>query len=83
MRRQPLPDPLEHLDFHVRLEFACTELMSEVMSGVYAPKSPLRLLFEKSKGLCRQLVIPSMNDALLLQTLSDALGSNKDERAVT
>ena len=73
MRRQPLPDPLEHLDFHVRLEFACTELMSEVMSGVYAPKSPLRLLSEKSKGLCRQLVVPSVNDALLLQTLSDAL----------
>jgi hypothetical protein len=73
MRRQPLPDPLEHLDFHIRLESACTELVSEVMSGVYAPKSPLRLLSEKSKGLCRQLVIPSVNDALLLQTLSDAL----------
>ena len=43
------------------------------MSGVYAPKSPLKLLSEKSKGLCRQLVIPSVNDALLLQTLSDAL----------
>jgi reverse transcriptase-like protein len=73
MRRRPLPDPLENLDFHVRLEFACTELVSEVTSGVYAPKSPLRLLSEKSKGLCRQLVIPSVNDALLLQTLSDAL----------
>jgi hypothetical protein len=73
MRRQVLPDPLENLDFHVRLDLACTELVSEVMSGVYAPRSPLRILSEKSKGLCRQLVIPTVKDALLLQTLSDAL----------
>lgn len=81
MRRQPLPDPLENLDFHIRLEAAYTELVSEVMSGVYAPKSPLRLLSEKSRGLCRQLVIPSVNDALLLQTLSDALWEEIKKKA--
>jgi hypothetical protein len=73
MRRQPLPDPLEHLDFHIRLQSACGEIVSEVMSGGYVPKPVLRLLSEKSKGLCRQLVIPSAGDALILQTLSDAL----------
>jgi hypothetical protein len=51
----------------------CTSLESEVRSGSYIPRPPIRLLSEKSKGLCRQLVIPSAKDALVLQTLSDAL----------
>ena len=33
--------------------------------------------------LCRQIVIPFVNDALLLQTLSEHLGTNKDASAFT
>ena len=73
MRTQPIPDPLEHLDFHTSLDAICTAIAAEVCSGSYIPRQPIRLLAEKSKGLCRQLVIPSVKDALILQTLSDAL----------
>ena len=73
MRRQAIPDPLEHLDFHVALEAQCTAIHAEVCSGRYVPQAPYRLLSEKSKGLCRQLVVPTVKDALVLQTLSDAL----------
>jgi hypothetical protein len=73
MRRQPIPDPLENLDFHIRIEAMCAAIEAEILSGAYIPNTPIRFLSEKSKGLCRQLVIPSVKDALILQTLSDAL----------
>lgn len=81
MRHQPIPDPLENLDFHIRLDVMCEALAAEVSSGAYIPYRPIRLLSEKSKGLCRQLVIPSVRDALVLQTLSDALWLELREKA--
>ena len=83
MRRQPLPDALENLDFHIRINSACIEIANEVCSGAYTPRLPLRLLSEKSRGLCRQLVIPSAKDALVLQTLSDALWEEIKNKAPT
>jgi reverse transcriptase-like protein len=83
MRRQPIPDPLEHLDFHTRIDALCATIEAEVLSGEYIPNTPIRFLSEKSKGLCRQLVIPSVKDALVLQTLSDALWSEIRAKAPT
>lgn len=73
MRRQAIPDPIEHLDFHTKLDATCSAIEAEVITGSYIPRPPIRFLSEKSKGLCRQIVIPSVKDALVLQTLSDAL----------
>jgi hypothetical protein len=73
MRNQEIPDIVEHLDFHTNLEAMCTAIAAEVSNGAYIPDSPIRFLAEKSKGLCRQIVIPAIKDALILQTLSDAL----------
>lgn len=83
MRRQAIPDPIEHLDLHVQLSAACAVLEAEVQSGSYVPKSPNRLLMEKSKGLCRQIVVPSARDALVLQALSDALWVDLKKSALT
>jgi hypothetical protein len=69
MRKQPLPDPLEYLDYHVNLDAFCMAIEAAVSSGAYVPQQPLRILAEKSKGLCRQLVIPAVRDALVIQTL--------------
>jgi hypothetical protein len=66
MRLQPIPDPVEHLDFHVAIDSLSTSIAAEVCCGAYVPQTPTRLLAEKSKGLCRQLVIPSVKDALVL-----------------
>ena len=83
MRRQPIPDPLENLDFHTRIDAICTMIEAEVLSAAYIPATPIRFLSEKSKGLCRQLVIPSVKDALVLQTLSDALWAEIRAKAPT
>jgi hypothetical protein len=40
---------------------------------VYQPSTPVRVLLEKSKGLCRQLVIPDPVDALFLQSMVNAI----------
>jgi hypothetical protein len=81
MRHQAMPDPVEHLDFHINLESICISIAAEIYSGTYIPRPPIRLLSEKSKGLCRQLVVPSAKDALILQTLSDALWVDLQKKA--
>jgi hypothetical protein len=73
LRKQPIPDPIEHLDFELNIDGFSNSISAEVCSGQYIPRPPTRYLAEKSKGLCRQLVIPSPKDALVLQALSDAL----------
>jgi hypothetical protein len=83
MRRQPIPDPLENLDFHIRIDAISKTIESEVLTAAYIPNTPTRFLSEKSKGLCRQIVIPSVKDALVLQTLSDALWADIKSKAPT
>lgn len=81
MRHQPISDPVEYLDFHIRLDAMCSSIAAEVCSGRYIPRPPIRFLSEKSKGMCRQLVIPSAKDSLVLQTLSDALWEEIKQQA--
>jgi hypothetical protein len=59
----------------------CNSIHAEVISGTYIPRPAIRILSEKSKGLCRQLVIPAVKDALILQTLSDALWVELQKKA--
>lgn len=73
MGDQVFRDLVEHLDFHVNLKAECKKLSDEVCAGVYSPAPPMRLLLEKSKGLCRQMVVPTARDAVVLQCLSDSL----------
>ncbi|MER2250814.1 RNA-directed DNA polymerase [Methylorubrum podarium] len=75
IRKSPVPDPIEHLDFHVNSYAECLRLERLVCEGSYQPAPARRLLMEKSKGLCRQITIPSRQDNIILQRLSDALYS--------
>lgn len=71
LRDRIMPDPLSHMDFHINLSRNVERAISLVTSGKYRPHSPTRLLMEKSRGLCRQIVLPTAQDALILQRLSD------------
>lgn len=57
--------------------------MKLVLDGRYQTKPALRILMEKSKGLCRQLVLPSVPDAIVLQRLSDAVYSSIKQKSPT
>ena len=83
MRDQFLLDPIDHLDFHHRLGVECANLEKMITSGSYMPGQSRRILIEKSKGLCRQLVIPNVRDAIILQSLSDGLYADIRGRAPT
>ncbi len=64
MRQQSVNDGIEHFDFHVSRELECKKLSRLILEGDYKPESAQRILVEKNKGLCRQLVIPTVRDAL-------------------
>ena len=81
MRRQILPDPVEFLDFHVAAKQRCADIENAVVSGEYIPSRVVRIKSEKSKGLCRQLVLPSPPDALILQALSNSLWATIKSKA--
>lgn len=73
MRAQLLPDAVEYLDFHVNLSQRTAEIEALVCGGQYVPGRAVRMLSEKSRGLCRQMVLPEPEDVLILQALSNAL----------
>lgn len=83
MRDQFLCDGVENLDFHINRKTESQKLSQLILSGGYTPQKSQRILVEKSKGLCRQLVIPSVRDAIVLQCLSDALYSQIKDKAPT
>lgn len=83
MRDQFMCDGIENFDFHVSRKVESQKLSHLILSGDYAPQKTQRILIEKSKGLCRQIVIPSVRDAIVLQCLSDALYSEIKGKAPT
>ena len=83
MREQIVCDGIENFDFHLNIKTESKKLSQLILSGDYTPQKSQRILVEKSKGLCRQLVIPSMRDAIVLQCLSDALYSEIKDKAPT
>ena len=83
VRRQIIPDPVEHLDFHVIADAACEALATEITSGSYLPSQVTRITIEKSKGLCRLIVMPNIRDVLVLQVLADALWNILKTKAPT
>lgn len=76
LRDRYVPDPLEYMDYHTELRSNAVRLSTQVVSGAYRPSPPVRILMEKSKGLCRQIVLPQIDDAVILQRLSDSFFSS-------
>lgn len=73
LRSSPLPDPVEYLDYNLNIEAVSRSIHGTIINGSYHPGPNIRLLLEKSKGLCRQLVLTNPIDAIILQRLSDRI----------
>ena len=71
-RNFPLVDPLDYMDVDIHIDDVCRRIVSKIGLGEYSVSGTKRFLIEKSKGLCRQMTIPSVHDALTLQCLADA-----------
>ena len=73
LRSQALADLHDFLDVHLNLPHYLQALRTEVLSGQYRPSPPEVTLQEKRIGIPRRLCIPAPGDAILLQTVVEAL----------
>ena len=80
LRSQVLDDMFDYLDYHHRIEGIARRVRERVISGLYRPKSPHVAKLEKSKGICRRIVMPSPEDALCLQVLVNFLEEKIKEK---
>lgn len=82
-RRSQMRDIIEHFDLHLDQDRQFAKLINSIFEGRYTPAPPARVLVEKSKGLCRQLVMPSISDMVVLQVLSASLYAELKGKAPT
>lgn len=82
-RRSHIRDIVEHFDLHLDQNRQFAELINRIFDGRYNPAPPARILVEKSKGLCRQLVMPAIDDMVVLQVLSASLYAELKGKAPT
>src|SRR6266403_2229318 len=73
LRRQSLTDLHDFLDVHRNLDSYLLTVRTEVLTGQYRPLPPEVILVEKRDGIPRRMCLPGPADAILLQTLVDAL----------
>src|SRR5436190_11488106 len=73
LRSQDVLDLHDYHDFHRSADTIVEALHVEICSGLYRPRRSQQVRLEKTVGICRRLHIPSPEDAVILQTLADAL----------
>ncbi|MES2121091.1 MAG: reverse transcriptase domain-containing protein [Pseudomonadota bacterium] len=73
LRDQPVTDLYDYFDFHRNRTERFKQLSYQVSSGAYEPKPSLISRLEKKSGLCRPIVIPTPEDAVVLQCITEAL----------
>lgn len=73
LRRQFLPDPVGYLDVQAKIDQVISKIRTEIRSGTFIVEAPVRYQVEKTLGLCRLMVQPTAEVAIILQCLSDKL----------
>lgn len=73
MRKQAALDLHDYLDVHRNGHAFAERLRELVISGNYRPRQPFEVRLEKQLGITRRLLIPSPQDAVVLQVIVDAL----------
>jgi len=73
LRKQDITDLHDHYDFHVNKDRLFDVMGQQVSNGTYFPKKPFVIRVEKSDGISRHLQIPTPEDAVILQTVVNAI----------
>ncbi|SKB80754.1 Reverse transcriptase (RNA-dependent DNA polymerase) [Salegentibacter holothuriorum] len=69
LRSLDLKDLYDHYDFNYNIEDRALAIRNEILNGTYKVSQPLIYRIEKKFGVCRHIVIPQPNDAVVLQVL--------------
>ena len=88
MRNQDILDLHDYYYFHRNRKDRIKIIKTEVLEGIYKPKSPYIVRMEKTHGICRHIEIPSAEDAVILQTIVECLApiiekAHPNDRACT
>jgi len=73
LRNQDLDDLHDYLDVHRNRDAFVWRLRADVLTGRYRPNEATIISLEKKHGIGRRLMLPTPADALLLQTLVNAI----------
>lgn len=73
LRNQPLKDLHDFFDVHRNISSTVKRLRADVLGGAYRPSPPQFASLDKRDGIFRRIPIPEPQDALLLQTIVEAI----------
>lgn len=69
LRDQEIPDLHDYNNFHWNRKEIFSRLCNVIYSGNYIPQRSVPVRIEKKLGVTRTLVLPSVNDCLILQCI--------------
>lgn len=73
MRGQALLDLHDYFDFHRRKTQILSSISSQIKEGMYRPKLHYEIIVEKKFGVSRHQLIPSPEDAVVLQSIVESI----------
>ena len=76
LRGMDIKDLYDHYDFNFNIEDRIQALKASILDGSYSVGTPLIYKTEKKYGICRHMVIPQPEDALILQCLIEQISES-------
>lgn len=76
LRGLDIKDLFDHYDFNYNIDDRIQAMKASMLDGSYAVGTPLIYKTEKKYGICRHMVIPQPEDALILQSLVEHISSS-------
>lgn len=76
LRGGNVEDLLDYLDFHENIQENIRKIKDSVLRGKYRTQPPFWLKEEKKLGVSRLMLMPSPEDALLLQSITNKLSTD-------
>ncbi|MFP9128512.1 hypothetical protein [Niallia sp. BSM11] len=73
MRGQSILDLHDYFDFHRHKTQILRSISKQINEGIYRPKPHYEIIVEKKLGICRHQLIPSPEDAVVLQTIVESI----------
>lgn len=76
LRGLDIKDLYDHYDFNFNIEDRIEAIKASILDGSYSVGTPLIYKTEKKYGICRHMVIPQPEDALILQCLVEQVSAS-------
>lgn len=76
LRGLDIKDLYDHYDFNYNIDDRIQAIKASMLDGSYSVGTPLIYKTEKKYGICRHMVIPQPEDALILQCLVEQISSS-------